>query len=276
MEEHCVYADVEFHKRYLVEIARETLTSDQPAEIIYADALNCRSPWLNELKARRLAEHGSVNLLDKSWKTSHLQQLSPCLRELLRLSDSPHAKDKKQRANQMAEFVRRREGELAGHYEKIKQCALQLPAQMDETMLQAFFAEHLAERFQSQGAVLKQIAQPQGRRQYGVTFELTKDVVFVVVAIMIFRSPEISDKIPSGRLSAAFRLMNKNALESPIFLPEEQLVVRLADLLPNHFNDYGLFEGREEFCLNVLAWETAIEVLLPDALRSMRSGSEKE
>jgi hypothetical protein len=42
------------------------------------------------------------------------------------------------------------------------------------------------------------------------------------------------------------------------------------ELLPNKFNGYGRFDKPEEFCLNVLAWMTAIRILLPDVLRTLR------
>jgi len=272
-EQHCDPKDVEFHKRYLIEVAKEALASDKPTEIVYTDALNCKSSWLNEIKARRLAEHGSIDDLSKNWKTRHLEQLSPCLGARLRLSDSPHPADKRQIANMVAEFVQRREGELACHYGEIGRCIRRLPAQFDEATLQTFFAQHLVEQFQEQGAVLKKTMRPKGQISI-IAFDLLGKVTFAVNPNMTVRSEKESKKLPSGRLSVAFRLMENDAVESPTFLRERQLVVQLTNLLPNEFNDYGLFEGREEFCLNVLAWENAIRILLPDTLRTLRAVTE--
>lgn len=272
IEKCCDRREVELHKRYLIEIAREALSSDKPADIIYTDALNCKSPWLNELKAKRLSEHGSIDKLGEHPKTRYLEQLSPGIRELLRLKDSTKSADQKQVADQVTEFVRRREGELASHYEEINKRVRQFPAQLDEEALQTFFAQCLSQRFREWGGVQRQAMRPKGRISI-VTFELSGDVVFALNPNMTVRSQKESRKLPTGRLSVAFRLMEKDTVESPTFLPERQLVVRLADLLPNEFNDYGLFEGREESCLNVLAWETALHILLPDTLRTLRAAT---
>lgn len=265
IEAHCDPKDVAVHKRYLVELAQEALLRDKIEEVLYTDLLDCKSSWLNDLKAKRLAETGPLDQLKDGPQTRHLKQLSPCLRALIRLSASTRSTDKEQVDTQTAEFTRRREAELAYHHEEIVRLDSHLARDFDEPALQGFLAQRLYEKLQNRKAALRSMARPDGRVDI-VTVGTSQHVVFVVVPNMTIRAREASPKIPTGRLSVGFRLVEREALEAPVYQRDRQIVVRLSNLLPNEFNDYGLFEGREEFSLNVLAWEKAVEVIVPDAL----------
>lgn len=271
IHEHCKTRDIETHKRYLTEFAKELLLGGNAGDVLYTDSLNCKSTWLNELKAQRLAQHGRVEAIQDQSQRLYISQLSPCLREVLRQSASKYAADRKQVKQQQEEFVRRREGEFAYHHEEISRLSAEVPSQLDESMLQAWFAESLGRRLEEEGAVIKSMVRPEGRVNV-VVFDVAEHVVLALNPNMTVRAPEASEKRPSGRLSIGFRLVEKDAIEAPVFSKERQLVLPFANLLPNEFNDYGLFEGREELALNVLAWQTALEALIPDSCRLLRRG----
>lgn len=255
--------DIEFHKKYLIEFAREAIASDSTSTIIYTDELNCRSKWLNELKANRLKTHGSVDNIRKSWKTTHLTQLSPCLQELSRIADSPEPIDRQKSTSLMESFVRRRSYELVFHNEQIKDFLLKLALQ-NEASLQGFYAEQVMEVFKPYGAQLFDTIQMYGRRQV-IAFDLGCDLMFVLYPTMT------CSELPSGTLGLGYRLVNISTLKAEKYEKGKYVVLNLSALLPSEFIDYGHFSTCEELCLNMLANIASVKILLPDVLDILRT-----
>lgn len=255
--------DIEFHKRYLVEFAREALVSDSTSTIIYTDELNCRSKWLNELKANRLKTHGSVDNIRKSWKTTHLTQLSPCLQELSRIADSPEPIDKQKSASLMESFIRRRGYELVFHDEQIKDLLLKLDLH-NKASLQGFYAEQVMEAFKPFGAEVFNTAQMYEQAQV-IAFNLGCDLMFVLYPTMT------CSELPKGTLGIGYRLANTSTLKAEKYEKGKYIVLNISSLLPTEFIDYGHFSAREELCLNILANIASVRILLPDILNILRT-----
>ena len=255
--------DIEFHKKYLIEFAREAITLDSTSTIIYTDELNCRSKWLNELKANRLKMYGSVDIIRKSWKTTHLSQLSPCLQELLRIADSPEPLDSQKSASLMESFIRRRAYELVFHDEQIKDCLVELDLQ-DEASLQSFYTEQLMDAFRPFGAEIFNTAQMYKQAQV-IAFNLGGDLMLVLYPIVT------CSELPKGSIGMGYRLTNIDTLKAEKYEKGKYVVLNMSTLLPSEFIDYGHFSTRKELCLNMLANISSVKVLLPDVLNVLRT-----
>jgi|JI10StandDraft_1071094.scaffolds.fasta_scaffold15435_3 hypothetical protein len=276
IERRCAPADVVAHKRYLIEYAQEVLASDDPFAILPRDELNCRSPWLNELKARRLSDHGPADTLSRSSQTRHLVQLSPGWREFMRVRESSVPADQMQVADQAATFAYRQAEEIEGNDEAIVRCVEALPTTRDESSLQAFLANCVAGAF---GELGMEAARTLCRNQAlqrdeaiisGVFEIIAGEVLFVLLPTVISSSAGRSASL-AGTLNIGFRLMTPEALAAPKFEFGRDTVLHLHELLPNKFNGYGRFDKPEEFCLNILAWTAALRILLPDVLQTLRA-----
>lgn len=272
--QHCGAADIALHMRYLSEFAREVLTSGKHSPD-FGDAQDCHSPWLNELKAMRLAAYGPDALLWANPDKRHLAQLSPGWREFMRVKGSSAHADQMQAANQIASFMKRRSDEMAAHSEAIAGCRDRLPTAHDGLSLQAYFASELMAIFESLGAQIgttlqrNQIIQ-RDERIVTVTFFIAEDCLFVMSPVVTLSAPA-KPKAFEGSLGIGFMLASPTALAAPTFDFKAGTVVHLHELLPSKFNGYGRFSDREEFCLNVLAWKAALRILLPDVLHPLRS-----
>jgi hypothetical protein len=276
IEAHCSVADVETHKRYLIEFAHEVLATGKPSPD-FGDERSCRSPWLNELKAARLARHGPHEQLWKSPHTRHLDQLSPGWREFMRVRESSSPTDQAQVADQAATFVHRQREEISAHSEAIASSLNRLPAARDELSLQAFFAAELLLTFEVLGAraaptLRRNQALQRDEQIVAVVFDLTDDCFFVLLPSVVSSAPAKS-KAFEGTLSIGLRLMASAALTAPKFEFGRDTVLYLHELLPNKFNGYGRFAKPEEFCLNILAWTTALRILLPDVLQTLSAAA---
>jgi hypothetical protein len=271
IQEQCETGNIETHQRYLAEFAKELLLGGNAGEVLYTDAINCKSLWLNNLKAKRFAEHGSVEAIQDQSQRLYLGQLSPCLREVIRQSASQNPADRKRVKEEQQEFVRRREREFAYHHDDISRLSRDIPREVDEANLQAWLAQSIHDRLAKCGAVIKSMVRPEGSVNV-VVIDVAEQAVLALNPNMTLRAAGTSDKRPSGTVSVGFRLVEKGAIESPVFARERQLVLPLSHLLPNQFNDYGLFEGPEELSLNVLAWNAALDALIPDSCSLLRQG----
>lgn len=274
IEQHCVAVEVQTHKRYLIEFAREVLATGKPSPD-FGDEQTCRSAWLNELKAARLATHGPHEDLWKSPHTRHLGQLSPGWREFMRVRDSSSPADQAQVAEQVATFVHRQQEEIRAHSEAIASSRARLPSTRDELSLQAFFAAQLAKVFEALGAraastLRRNQALQRDEQIAALIFEIADECFFVLLPSVVSSAPAKS-KTLEGTLSVGFRLMTLAALAAPKFEFGRDTVLHLHELLPNKFNGYGRYTAPEEFCLNILAWTAALRVLLPDVLQTLRA-----
>ena len=272
IERQCNAADVAVHKRYLVEFAREVLATGKPSPD-FGDELNCLSPWLNDLKAQRLAKYGRHEDLWKNWQTRHLGQLSPGWREFFRVKESPDPADQMHVADQVATYVQRLSEEVKAHSEAIARCRNRLPPSRKELALQAFFAEHLVAAFEPVGArmvpnLLRNQVLRRDEQIAAVIFDAADDCRFVLLPLVV---QSAGAKRLGGTLGIGFRLMTQAALDAPKFEFGRDTVLYLHELLPNKFNGYGRFDKPEEFCLNVLAWTAALRILLPDVLQTLRA-----
>ena len=272
----CKAADVTVHKRYLIEFAREVLATGKPSPDL-GDELNCLSPWLNELKAERLAKHGRHENLWGNWKTRHLDQLSPGWREFFRVRESPDPVDQMQVADQVATYVHRLSEETEVHSEAIARCRDRLPASREELALQAFFAEHVVSAIEGMGArAATTLRRNQALRRdeaiTAVVFDTAANCLFVLLPSVV---PAGRGKLKAleGTMGIGFRLMTPAALDAPKFEFGRDTVLYLHELLPNKFNGYGRFDKPEEFCLNILAWTAALRILLPDVLQTLRAAA---
>jgi hypothetical protein len=273
IEQHCAPVDVQTHKRYLIEFAREVLATGKSSPD-FGDEQTCRSAWLNELKAARLATHGPYELLWKIPHMRHLQQLSPGWREFMRVRESSSPADQAQVADQVATFVHRQQEEIRAHSEAIASSRSRLPSTRDELSLQAFFAAELAKVFEVLGAraastLRRNQALQRDEKIVAAIFEIADDCFLVLLPSVVSSAPAKSRAF-EGSLSVGFRLMTRAALEALKFEFGRDTVMHLHELLPNKFNGYGRYTAPEEFCLNILAWTAALRILLPDALQTLR------
>lgn len=269
IEENCTKKDdIALHRRYLIEYAREVLVSDSPSNILFEDGLNCRSSWLNELKAKRFAEFGPVDGMNSS-KTRHLTALSPCLRELSRISEMPDRVARKHQETMVDAFVKRREHELSLHGEEIARCAAKLAVvERDEASLQAFYAARVAEVIAPLGARVIQTVQMFGSKK-AVSFNFRGNLEFVLLPLISCSDPSRAQE-PSGKVGMGFRFTTTDTLMAGKFEKDKYVVVHLYDLLPQEFLDYGRFNSPDELCLNILAWIAALRILLPDVMGVLR------
>jgi hypothetical protein len=263
INQNCTKENIAVHARYLIEYAREALVSDSTSKILFEDDLNCRSPWLNELKARRVAEFGPINGM-KSAETRHLVHLSPCLRRLSELMESA---DRTAQGHQKAlaeTFSKRREHELRLQGAEIRRLITMVKVERpDAGTLQAFYATRVIEALASLGARLVHTVQMYGPRD-AVAFKLQSDVELVLL-------PSVSSSIPlSGSVGMGFRLTVTDALTAKKFESDRYSVLHLQTLLPQEMVDYGRFSTLEQLCLNMLAWLSAVRILLPDVLDVLR------
>ncbi len=97
-----------------------------------------------------------------------------------------------------------------------------------------------------------------------VAFALAEDLQFVLLPVVVASTSAAGVQ---GTLGVGFRLMTSSVLAAPKFEFGRETVLQVAELLPGKFNDYGRFDKPEEFCLNILAWTTALRILLPDVLQ---------
>lgn len=257
--------EINLHDRYLIEMARETLASDKPAEIIYTDSLDCRSSFLNELKRERILKHGTIDFLNSGAGTMHLKELSPCVQKLMKLSYEPSGSEKLVLGNLIDEFSCRRKGEMEMHREKLGAMRRKFPTISREAMLQDFFAEALHDQLVEYKGRVVELVRPRGRIK-SVIFDLVDDVALCILPNVICGNESSPSEGYSGRTGVGFRLLTKEAIASPIYRSDEQIVLDMACLLPSGFGDYGVYDGREEFCLNVLAWQCALGILIHDVL----------
>lgn len=275
IEHQCAPADVVVHKRYLIEYAREVLASDDPFAILPRDELKCRSPWLNELKARRLSGYGPEEVLSQSPQTRHLVQLSPGWREFVRVRESSARVDLLQVGDQAATFASRRAEEIEENREAIVRCIGTLPATRDEQHLQQFFARHLEATFGELGIrSARTLYRNQALRRDELTvaefFEIVVgEASFVLLPTVICSSAATL----AGTLNVGFRLMSPAALDATKFEFGRDIVLYLHELLPHKFSGYGRFDKPEEFCLNIFAWTAALRILLPDVLQTLRAAA---
>jgi len=273
IEKHCSKQDLDLHKRYLVEYAREALHRDSTSDIVFQDGPNCRSAWLNELKSKRLAQFGPVGEMTTPEKR-HLVHLSACLRELGRVKESP---DKNARAHDKRltdEFLKRRADELDRHSndtERIARVLSQEPRQLRDW--QASYARKVAEVFESLGGHLVHTVQMYGPRD-AVSFALGREAEFVLLP-SISSSHSGTAPVRDGSIGMGFRLTSPKAIHATRFQSEEYVVVNLQALLPQDFADYGRFNNDKELSLNVLAWLAALGVLMPEVLRVLRGAAQQ-
>ncbi|HEY6094091.1 MAG TPA: hypothetical protein VIU93_03980 [Gallionellaceae bacterium] len=266
--ENCSEENIIFHRRYTVEFARECIMTNSPSEILYGDDLNCHSAWLNELKAERLKRYGPVDVFTKSSKTRHLLHLSPCLRELSRITESPNPIDQEHAAGLVSAFTERWSHELMEHHEAIERCASSITGEIDEASLQKFYAETLAALFRSSGAQVVSAVMAHGR-SYVVAFQCGIDTEFVICPLVTC-SKSGNSAMPSGKVGMGFRLYDSNALRAGRYVDDGDVVLHLNVLLPKEFIDYGRFKTPEEFSLNILARSATCSVLVPDVLTRVR------
>lgn len=277
IEEHCSAADQQAHARYLVEYISEALSTDKPSEILFTDSQNCHSAWLRTAKEVRLNSHGTVEQLLAQRTTRHLIELSPCLREQSRITESALPCDRAQVDAWTQAFVARRAVELVAHSEGIASRRDRLPNESGELSLQAFFTDELIQALKA----LDARAEPTLRRNQtlqrdehiaAVAFDITDDCLLVFLPLVVLSASEKS-KMFEGTLSIGFRLMTPAALSASKFEFGRDTVLHLHELLPNKFNGYGRFDKPDEFCLNVLAWAAALRIVLPDVLQTLRTAA---
>ena len=277
IEEHCSAADKSAHARYLLEYIGEALSADKPAEILFTDSQDCHSAWLRAAKETRLKSHGAVAQLLAQRATRHLVELSPCLREQARITESALPRDREQMDAWTQTFVARRAEELLAHSEAIASSRSRLPVARNEVSLQAFFAAEVLAAFEALGArsvptLRRNQALQRDEQIVAVVFEVADDCLFVLLPSVVSSAPAKS-KAFEGTLGIGFRLMTPAALAAPKFEFGRDTVLHLHELLPNKFNGYGRFDKPEEFCLNILAWTAALRILLPDVLQTLRAAA---
>lgn len=260
--QNCREDEIAFHKRYMVEYAREVLASDSPSAILFTDKQNCRSPWLNELKKKRFSELGSENELLKSNNTRHLVELSPCLRELSRVRGSEKDLERTIQSALEYEFVIRRKSELKLHAEEIKSMGLDILS--DDTLLQGFYANEVTKALAPFGARKVNTIQMYGAEEV-VSFNFFDDLEFTLLPIVSCDSG-IDGGFPSGKIGMGYRLTTSSSLRNANFEKSAYLVLNIFVLLPKEFIDYGRFGNPEELCLNILARIAAMKKIVPDVL----------
>lgn len=238
IETQCNEDDVAMHKRYLVEFAREVLATG------------------------KLSPDLSASL---GW------------REFMRVRESLAFIDQAKVANQLATFVHRRTDEIRAHREAIASLSDRLHEPFNETSLQAFFAREVVATFGHLGAHALPILRRNQALQHdeqtvAAVFKIESNCSLVLLPSVVSSAATTSSAI-EGALGIGFRLMTPTAMLAPKFEFGRDTVLHLQELLPNRFNDYGRFDNVEEFCLNILAWTSALHILLPDVLETLRTAS---
>lgn len=260
IDRYCSRDEILVHLKYSREIAKEVLAGATVAQVLFDDSFVCRSDWLNERKQERLRNFGPADALASDPLTLHLLELSPCLRWLIESARQL----RKETKIAVAEFGRRRFEELSFHQAQIDRMS-NFSGCEAEVDLQRIFSEHLSEVLCMRGFETKNYVNRSGVDVSALSCFIDEKNVLLVVPNVIKRSSPHALMEPSGTLSCAFRLVSRKDAEGPLISVSGK-VFGLSILLPNRFNDYGLFEGCGEFLLNVLAWRTALETVLPDVV----------
>lgn len=269
----CTEDDIAFHQRYSIEFAHELLISDSPSAILFSDEENCRSQWLNELKAKRLADFGPEDRLFEESRTRHLLELSPCLRELARIRELPDQAAQKTQETLVGEFAKRWSDELKLHKEEINSCISKLGVRWDESSLQRFYAAQVAEAFSATGARLIRTVQIYGPEE-SVSFDLGKNLKFVLLPT-VSCSSQPDNHVPSGKIGMGYRLTTSNVLKAEKFDINKYIVLNLFALLPNEFIDYGRFNNIADVCLNILARIASMKNIVPDVVATLEQEIDK-
>lgn len=261
----CTEEEVAFHERYLIEYAREALLLDSTSGILMNDELNCRSRWLNELKAKRYSEFGPIDSLLKSDETRYKIELSPGLRKFSRMIG---LRDGTAHSGLIDSFMARREAELTLHRATIGFFVENIGGMTDEAFLQDYYARRVAEAFEDFGSQIVHSAQMYGTEAV-VEFTVGKGLAFVLIPV----ASSLHNSF-SGSVGMGFRVTESAALRAATFDKSKYAVAHLHSLLPKEFSEYGRFSSAQEFALNVLSWIAALRVLLPDVLRVLRAQME--
>lgn len=270
IQSNCARDDLSFHRRYLIEFAREAIASDSPSKILYSDEPNCRSGWLNELKTKRLTAFGPEDKLFASSSTRHLVELSPCQRELSRIRERPDQAAAEADDGLVREFENRWQNELQLHRERIDSLKVAMgKGTLDEAYLQEFYAAQMAEAFAFLGARLIPTVQRYGP-ELVVSISLGKEIEFVLVPT-ITCSERPGNEVTSGKVGMGYRLAFFDALRSGSFDKSKYEVLHLYSLFPKELMDYGRFSNSNDFCLNVLARIAALKHVVPDVVRELVS-----
>lgn len=268
ISKNCSSNDIAVHHRYLIEYARASLREDSSAKVIWSDDWQTHSALINELKKNRYDTYGQVDALSKNTKTRHLVELSPCFRELSRIAEGASDAEIRQEAVKIDDFKRRRANELVLHNEDINHCISALGAKCDKQALQSFYAERLGKFLAKYGVQLCEVAQMYGERK-AVVLEINENILFLIIPVVVTDGIE-----EGGSTSVAFRLADKDVLQASSFVSSKYVVLNLDDLLPGKYIDYGRFNSPSEFCLNLLAWNAAIELILPDVINTLRENKQ--
>jgi len=189
----------------------------------------------------------------------------------MRVKDSSSGADQAHVADQMASFAMRRSEEIVVHGEAIAVLRSLLPKEQDERSLQFFLATELVSKFAQLGARAERTLT---RNQVLQCDEQTDVVAFSIAdsCLLALLPTVVASSGPQafrGTLNIGFRLMSPASLAAPTFEFGRDTVLHLHELLPNKFNGYGRFDGPDEFCLNVVAWTTALRIVLPDVLQTL-------
>ncbi len=254
------------HARYAVEFAREAIGSGKPSEIVHTDDANCRSEWLNQLKLGRLREYGPVEALRKSPQTRWLAQLSPCLRELMRVADGAGRWEREQQNHRAKIFVERWSEELSQHREDIVGCARSSSEPTSEVSMRLHFAQHLQHELSCLGGRTLR-GMYMGKEIYVVGFSIRDTLMLVVQPVVV--GDDINNPFDRGSAGLGFRVVELSGA-SPLQLGSAP-VLHLGELLPSEFANYGRYHGIRDFCLVVIAWTAALKIVLPDAIECLKA-----
>ena len=270
----CSAEHLSIHKRYLVEYAGEVLAASKPSTILHSDELDCRSDWMNELKRRRRREHGDVDALTRSPARRHLVELSPGLREFIRVRLSSRAEDRSQAARQGEVHAQRRHAEMTRHRAAIDDLGAGMrPLDGPLTLrhqLSAWLSDAFASHGMQRGETLMRNQVLQRDEPVPANYLPVADGRWLVIQPSAHVSMSEDGRRLAGTMGFGFRLISPEAFHAPRFVFGRDLVIQLAELLPSRMESYGAFEGPEDVCLNYLAWRAALQMVLSDAISVLR------
>lgn len=264
-EKSCSKKDFECHRLYLKEYASEAISVASKEAIIFDDNYVCSSQFLRKLKVQRYLRYGPIESILKNPETAHLSELSPCSREFFRMRQSRDELSRRISENLHTDFLSQKEVEILST-PGVDILLRSLPKDLHERSLQSFWVRHMYLTISRLGDFYE-IDTPGmfGGMLRAITFRMTDDIVLLIRPSV---SSELFEGNPEGSMGVGFFLAEEKKLQT---CENHQMLgldnLNLTVVFPDEFDSYGFFGSAREFCLNVLAFCSAIKIIMPDIIR---------
>jgi len=252
------------HIRYLAEYAAEALLLQSDSVILFDDEYKCRSEFLQSLKEARYNLYGPVKSILGRSETSHLVELSPCYREYSRIRQARDAVSVAKANRLQSEFLDLKDKEMQEN-RMVSGALNSLPINFCEGAIQEFYCGYIFKSLMSYGSFFKAVIKLGFEEEHVVYCQLNDGSAFIIRPTVSFGGEESG----SGSMGLGFLIAEKNAMSSSVYRRDQYSNLNISSLFPEKLGSYGFFRSREEFCLNVLAFSSALNVVIGDILRSL-------